>query len=806
MVKRVGYHSFVSANASVMKSIFLFVLMLFTASTLSAQNTQTVSGSVIDEASKAPLAGVTVVLLGTKPPVAVSTQADGSFRIEAVPLGRQSFKVTFVGYEDRVVPDVIVTAGKEVVLNLTIQEAVRKLNEVTVTASKAKDKTKAVNDMAVVSARSFNLEETKRYAGALGDPSRMAANFAGVVSGNDSRNDIVVRGNSPSGMLWQLEGLNIPNPNHFGSLTSTGGPVSVLNNNNIDRSDFLTSAFPAQYGNAVAGVFDIHLREGNRNKREFITQMGFNGFELGAEGPLNAAHTASYLINYRYSTLAVFQKLGINFGTGNSTPIYQDLNYKVAAKIGQRGKLSVFGVAGQSNADFLGKDVDTEKVNLYSGNPFVDNYSKFSVSANGVSYEHRLTDKTTAKLTVGYSTTLQSYQQDSISNADASVHRAQEVSFTTGKASVTGAVTHKFNAKNTLQAGVTYDATTFSLFNKEIHHGVENVYADQTGSLGLLQSYGQWRHRFSSSLSLIAGAHMQQLSAGDQTPIVEPRASIRYALNSRHAFSLGYGMHNQAQSIYTYFVQTPGASGSDFTNKDLGFTRSHHAVAGYDWNITPQMRVKLEGYYQTLTNIPVTRRPSSYSALNTGADFGVSNEDSLVNEGTGTNVGAELTVEHFFHKGYYFLITGSLFDSKYKGSDGIERNTAFNTNYVLNVLAGKEFKLGSKGSVFALNIKASAVGGRYLTPINPVISAERGQASFINELAFSDKQTDYFRVDLKAAYRKEYRRSTLEIAIDFQNLTANKNVFNQTWDTRKNTVVTQYQQGFFPVPMIRYTF
>jgi hypothetical protein len=149
----------------------------------------------------------------------------------------------------------------------------------------------------------------------------MASNFAGVSGANDARNDIIIRGNSPSGLLWQLEGLNIPNPNHFGSLSSTGGPVSMLNNNVLDKSDFMTSAFPAQYGNALSGVFDLSLRNGNNEKYEFLGQVGFNGFELGAEGPFSKNSKSSFLINYRYSTLALFQQIGINFGTGSATPI-----------------------------------------------------------------------------------------------------------------------------------------------------------------------------------------------------------------------------------------------------------------------------------------------------------------------------------------------------------------------------------------------------------------------------------------------------------------------------------------------------
>ncbi|HRJ40110.1 MAG TPA: TonB-dependent receptor, partial [Flavobacteriales bacterium] len=296
-----------------MKNTLLFVLALFWMSTLQAQ--QTIRGQVIDEASKAPLPGVNIVLIGTDPPVGTSTDGNGYFKLQNVPLGRQSLKFSFIGYEDRTLTDLIVTAGKEVVLTVSMTESVEMLETVDVVYDRSADKDQSVNEMTIVGARSFNLEETRKYAGSLGDPSRMAANFAGVVAGNDSRNDIVVRGNSPSGMLWQMEGLNIPNPNHFGALNSTGGPVSMINNNNLDKSDFLTSAFPAQYGNALAGVFDLHLRKGNTEKHEFLGQIGFNGFEFGAEGPMGKKKKSSYLLNYRYSTLGVFQQMGINFGT-----------------------------------------------------------------------------------------------------------------------------------------------------------------------------------------------------------------------------------------------------------------------------------------------------------------------------------------------------------------------------------------------------------------------------------------------------------------------------------------------------------
>lgn len=787
------------------KSLWALFIIILLRAQLMAQTVQTITGHVYDEASKTPLTGVVVSLIDTVVSAGTVTDLAGNFKLTGISIGRRSFRVAYMGYEDRIVNDIIVTAGKEVNLNVGMQEALHQMREVTVSYNKAKDKTRTNNDMAQVSARSFNVDETKKYAGALGDPSRMAANFAGVVSGNDSRNDIVVRGNSPTGMLWQLEGMNIPNPNHYGSLASTGGPVSMLNNNNIDKSDFLTSAFPAQYGNALAGVFDIRLRDGNKDKSEFMGQLGFNGFEFGAEGPLGKKKQTSYLVNYRYSALSLLQKVGVNFGTGGATPTYQDINYKITTNLTKKSKLRLFGIAGASNADFLGKDVDSTKLDLYGGDPYVNSWNTFTTTATGIAYENQLSTKTFTRLTLGYSTTFERYDEDSISAVDFTTHPDFHGRFTTDKMSGIWTVLHKMNAKNNVEGGLVYDRTSFNLLSKSIHGAEEEVYINSKGQYGLAQAYLQWKHRYSGKLSSVVGIHSQYLTINNNI-VAEPRASIRYAFTSKQAISAGYGLHHQAQNIYTYYVQTSAPGRVQTTNKQLGFTASQHFVVTYDNNITSHLRLKAEAYYQALSNVPVERTPSSFSVLNTGAGFGPSETDSLVGRGKGSNYGCELTLERFFDRGFYFLTTASLFQSRYTGSDGIERNTAFNTGHVFNALVGKEFKLGRKGSVLALNLKVSDVGGRYLTPIDLQQSREQRKAVYITERAFTQKQPDYFRTDLKVAYRKEFKRSTLEMAIDLQNLTNHQNIFNQYYDVKKAKIITNYQQSFFPVPTIRFTF
>lgn len=797
--------------------IATFIAMLLLCVEAYSQTTQTVRGRVIDEVSKTPLIGVTVQVLGNfDSPLGSATDGDGFFTITNVPTGRQTLKVSYVGYEEQIIPNVIVTAGKEVILNFALTESVAQLNEVVITANTKDDKTATNNDLAIVSARSFNIDDTRRYAGALGDPSRMAANFAGVIGGNDSRNDIVVRGNSPTGMLWQLEGLNIPNPNHFGALNSTGGPVSMLNNNNLDKSDFITSAFPAQYGNAIAGAFDIRLREGNNQKIEKVAQIGFNGFELGMEGPFSKSSKSSFIVNYRYSTLGVFQALGIEFGTGGNIPNYQDLNYKLTFPTKNNGKFTVFGILGTSSIDLLGSKIKKDDLrkpsssDLY-GNENEDSYPRYGTTINGVSFEKNLSKKTFAKFTLGYSTTREKFTSDSLTrNGDLDVvsrFKRAEAKFNTDKASFVFFTRTKFNSKNSLTSGVYIDYNTFSLFNRDLFANVnkDTVRVDISDNNTLSQAYTQWKHRFSTKFSFSAGLHAQHYSLNNQV-VVEPRGNVTYQMTGNKSLSLGYGLHHQTPSVYTSYAQTKTPTGVIYSNKDLDFIASNHYVLTYDWNLSETLRLKAEAYYQELSNVPVERSVSSFSSINTGVSFGPSDKVNLVNRGSGKNYGIELTLERFFNKGYYFLFTTSVFDSKYKGSDNIERNTAYNTQYVVNALGGKEFRVGRNKNFLSLNLKVTTIGGRYLTPLNFAASQIQGQAVYDESSAFSEKQQPYFRTDFRVAYRKEYKKSTLEFSLDLQNVTGNQNIFTQTYNPRTNSIANQYQQGFFPVPFVRYTF
>ena len=787
-----------------LKLILINFTLVFLPGKIAAQSpTQTVRGTIKDKLSQETLIGATVLLADTAHFNGTATDVNGNFRLENVPLGRQVLIIKYLGYKEITLP-VVVTSGKEVIANIAMEQSVIEGKEVVIVAERKKDK--ANNEMATVSARSFTIEETSRYAGSLGDPARMAMNYAGVSGANDARNDIIIRGNSPLGVLWRFNGVDIPNPNHFGSLGVTGGPISILNNNVLDKSDFLTGAFPAEYGNAMAGTFDLQMRSGNNEKYEFLAQLGFNGFEVGAEGPLSKRkNTGSFLVNYRYSTLGVFKAIGINFGAGSTVPEYQDVSFKVDLPTQKAGKFSVFGIGGMSSADVLDKDVDSTKENLYDNNMRSNGYYKNNMGVVGLSHTYFFNTNTYSKLIFAASTTAQKYIMDSIASENNAVYPWYRNNSNQQKYTANYSINKKFSSRDYLKIGIIADRIEFGYRDSILEENTFRIITNTSGGSYLYQAYIEWQHKFSDKISINTGVHYQQFALNNSHTI-EPRFGIKWEMKEGQSLSFGTGIHSQLQPTFTYFQETHSADGSvALTNKNLDMTKSNHFVLAFDKSFRNNIRIKAETYYQHVYNVPVEMNPSWYSILNEGADFGISSVDSLVNKGTGKNYGAELTLEKFYSKGYYFLLTTSIFESKYKGSDGIERNTAFNGNYTLNVLGGKEWTVRRK-NVFAFNVRTIASGGKRYLPVDFEQSQKQGITNYDEEHAFEKQFKDYFRTDIKIAYRINRKSLTHEFALDVDNIFNTKNIWQQYYDARTNTVKTEYQLGLFPVPMYRLTF
>lgn len=789
-----------------------FFLFLFFTIGLFAQNTQTVKGTILDKQSEIPLIGVAIELISIEPARGEVTDLDGRFVMQDVPVGRQAFRISYLGYNPITIPNILVTAGKEVVLNVALEESVIQMDEVVVTAEVEKDKT--VNDMAAISTRSFNLEEVTRFSGGRNDVARLAGNFAGVAVADDSRNDIVIRGNSPTGVLWRLDGVPIPNPNHFSTLGTTGGPVSALNPNLLATSDFLTSAFPAEYGNALAGVFDIGFRSGNRDNYEFTAQLAaFSGLEAMVEGPLSRKKNSSFLVSYRHSFVQIADQLGIPIGT-NATPNYRDLSFKLDFANGKAGKFSIFGIGGISDIDFLGNEID--ETDLFA-NPDEDAYANSQLGILGVRHNIIVGEGAYIRTVVSASTAGNTFDQDNYL-AEGEKLRVTEVDDRTNTFALSSFYNKKYSARFTMRTGILaqyYNLQTQvddrdNLPDRD-GDGVPDWVRvrDFDGGLTLLEAYTQGQYKFSDQWTLHAGLHTQYLDLNGDFAI-EPRVAMNWQFLPNQTLSLGYGLHHQMQPLPVLFYEEEVAPGVFArTNEDLNFARSNHFVLGYDIKWNTQWRTKIETYYQAIDRAAVEAIPSSFSILNAGADFIFPERGSLTNDGTGENYGVELTVEKFFSQGYYGLLTASVFDSKYKGSDGIERNSAFNNGYVINFLAGKEIKIGKdKRNALTFDTKLTTAGGRYYTPVDLEASKAAGEEVLLETQAFSEQFDPYFRLDVKFGFLLNSKKGKFsqQFFLDLQNITGNENIFAKRYNQVNNEVNNVFQSGFFPDLLYRVQF
>lgn len=777
---------------------FFFAIIALSAN---AQNpTQTIRGQVVDHVSHTPLPGATVMILQSDPLIGTTTDLDGNFILKKVPVGIHNLGVSYVGYDEKVLSNVQLNAGKELVLNVQIEENFQTMDEVEITARSSKSE--ALNEMATVSARSFSVEETQKFAAAVNDPARMVSSFAGVVTTNDGNNNISIRGNSPNGLLWRMEGMDIPNPNHYANAASSGGGIMIISSQLLSNSDFLTGAFPAEYGNALSGVFDINLRKGNNKKREYTIQASVMGIDAAAEGPISKGYNGSYLINYRYSTLNLLDHLGVDlFGASTN---FQDLSFNVHLPTKKAGNFSIFGFGGLSDQTFNAERDSTVWEDSY------DRYdSKFVSNTGAVGIKHDLVinSSTLLKNSVVLSANENGFDESRLTD-DYDPRLLYSDRFVTTRFSYNAVVSKKFSPRLHMKSGIYVNRLGYqaNMTERDTAASADEVLINADGNTFLSQAFNQWSYRLSESFTINGGVHFLYFHFNG-TSSVEPRLSAKYTLDPTKSISIGYGLHGQTQPLPNYFFTANLPDGTVLRpNENLGMTKSHHFVVGYSQALSKHLHAKAEVYYQHLFNIPISTDPTSTFAL-MNQEWGFATE-SLVNNGIGRNVGVEVTVEQFLNKGLYYLATLSLYDSKYRAADGNWYNTRFNGNHVLTFTGGKSFNIGGGDMprTLSVNLKTIWGGGFRNTPIDLNASQASGETVVIDDLAFSDQVDDYFRTDIRVSMKRQRPKSTHTLSVDVQNVTNRANVGGQYFNDETMEIEYWYQTGLIPVIAYRVEF
>lgn len=797
----------------------LFFLLLITG-LLNAQGiTQTLRGVIIDKETNHPIEGVTVGILKDSLLINGSVSDEqGNYRLEKVQVGRVNLVASFIGYKKVYIPNVLVNSGKEMIVNIEMDPAIETKNEVVISGIR---KGETINEMAMLSAHAFTVEETERYAGSRGDPARMASNYAGVSGTDDSQNALVVRGNTPFGVMYKVDNVVIPNPSHFAGEGQTAGSVAILNDRLLTNSDFFTGAFPAEYGNAVAGVFDIRIKNGNNERHEYTAQVGALGAEVFGEGPLGKNTKASYMFNYRYATLEALVKMGIDIGT-TAVPKYQDLQFKMNFPLKNGDNLSFFGIGGYSMINFItSTDKKPSGSDIYASQD-QDEYFRAGLGVFGLTYTHNVNPHEYSKVSIAVST---QYGRDNFQRiirhtdpatgdfiVDTTYHK-EDYKFYPTRYTLSFMRNNKISARSSIRYGVITEMYQPNYYYRLLLEPAYNVglpdfvWQEKLNAHNefhfLFQPYVQWKYALTEKLSTVVGFHGQYFTLSNSWSL-EPRFSIKWQFKQNQSLAFGTGLYSQTLPFYQYFVQDN--NGNQY-NKHLDFIRSYHAVLGYDVFFKGDVRMKIEAYFQQLWNLPVDTSRTSYNMLDEGTGFELFFPKKLVNKGLGRNYGLEVTLEKFFTHNWFIMFSGSLYDSKLQGSNGKFYNSDFNGNYILNLLGTKEFKWGKKRlNTIGIGGKITFGGGLRYTPYDTTLSKLQEKPVVIDSLRDSKQFKPYFRFDIKLNYRCNSKRFTHEVGIDLVNVTGQKNILRQDYINAKDPAHVVYQLGFLPLFYYRLDF
>ncbi len=777
----------------IIKTFALATLMVLTLSNAYSQNSlnQTVRGTITEVNSKSPLIGATIIIDGLEPLKGTTTGADGNFRLEEVPVGRYNFKVSYIGYEPFTVSEIMVGSGKEVVLNIELKESSLALGEVVIRANTNKDR--PINSMATISARTFSVEETSRYAGGLDDPARLASAFAGVTTTQTTSNAIIIRGNSPRGVLWRFEGVDIPAAFHFPNVDFIGGGgFTVLSNQMLRNSDFYTGAFPAEYGNASSGVFDIKMRTGNADNREYTAGTSMIGTFFSAEGPFVKGKNATYLFNYRYSTLGLIGPL-MSFP---NLPTFQDLSFKFDFSTKNAGTFSFWGL-GADDINIKTAEPDVSNWETDYDRTGLDYFNRFGA----VGLSHRISLGTRTFIHSTLSADGMAYEMDKKEYTfDSWLLPTDNIASTEGKYTFRSIVNHKLSKRVSSRTGITLNSLFFdNSLKMAFRDNPEEMstFVDNSGTGLLTQAFSQFKIDLLPNLSTNLGFHTIYLDVNEKATI-EPRAGLSWSFTQNDELSVAYGLHSQMEELRTYYSQTNDNGTIETPNKNLDFMKSHHFVLGYSRKLSDFMRIKIEPYYQILQDIPVYPN-SSFAIINVTSNWAINRK--LENSGTGKNYGIDLTFERFLKDGYYYLITGSLFDSKYVGGDGQEYSTRFNRGHVLNLLAGKEWMVKNK-NILSLSAKVTYMGGLRYTPALYNESIEGQLFKPDNSLAFARQFPSSTGIDFTISYRINKAKFTGVWYLMMKNALMQPDYSDPFYDVITNDVIIDEMK--MPIPALGY--
>ncbi|WP_281616170.1 TonB-dependent receptor [Flammeovirga sp. SubArs3] len=781
-------------------TLLFFILLL---NQTSFGQTFSIQGKVIDKVSQQPIIGAAIQIEDSSPVVGGITDEEGVFVISNLKLGRYTILIQSIGYKNIRQTEVLVSGEGKNQINFEMEEQVTTLDNITISATNDKD---ASNVMSVVSNRSFTIEESNRFAGGLSDPSRVAYNFAGVTFSAPQDNGVVIRGNSPTSVLWRVNDIDVSGAAHFGGGNLAGaGLISIYSANVLRGTDFFTGAFPSEYSNSTSGVFDINFRKGNTEEHHHSVQLGILGVDLASEGPINKEKGSSYLINYRHGFIGYIGKL-----SGGTAPNFQDLSFNLSFPSKNKGQLNIWGIGGLSDIETPYKkyvhEVDDEdptdiklKYREYDQD-FLDKDIDFGMGALGANYLLPLGSSSVLSTSVGVTTNLYKnntlyFEQDADTLNTGILHPHEQQQNIESK--VTFASTFTTNITNRLinKTGIRTDV----IQSDGYAYKVDTLMGDLKNRYeGNLQAYNanaftQFKYQLFHNVSVNAGVAVTKFELVDEVSL-EPRFGIQYNPSENITLGAAYGRHSKREELKVYSFINPNTQKVN----DMKLSKSDHYVGSVKINLSKNIRLTTEVYYQELFDVPVLQG-TSYSFANYTTMWEAN--APIVNTGTGINKGIDITLERSMVNGYYYMLTGSLYDSKYTDDLGVTRNTLFNRNYMATITAGKEFVVKGK-NLLGVNINATYLGGIPLTPYDEAASHQQQKVVYKENELYTVKGQDEIWMNFGITYKIPKKKTIRTWGLDMQNALLTEQMNGYKYNHHKQTI--DEDKVFFIMPNFYY--
>ncbi|TFD93774.1 prevent-host-death protein [Dysgonomonas capnocytophagoides] len=749
--------------------------------------TQTIKGQIIDEVSELPISYASVGILGNAS-IGTITDSLGNFILKDVPIGRYDIQASYMGYEPRILREILVGSAKEVYVKIPLKENTHQLDEVIVRPNINKDQ--PLNPLVITGGRMVSMEEASRFANGFDDPARLVSAFAGV-AGNVGNNAIAIRGNSPQFTQWRLEGVEIPNPTHFADVSGLGGGfLSALSTQVMGNFDFYNGAFSAEYNNAMSGVFDTYMRNGNNQNHEYTFQIGVLGIDLASEGPISKKHKSSYIFNYRFSTTSL--------ATGNDVNMkYQDLSFKLNFPTKKLGTFSIWGL-GLFDRNKI-KEEDLDKWEFQADRQSGEN--NFEKVAGGLTHKYMFNSNTYLRSSLAATYSHDRTYANQLTLDKTSVIPVGDIQNSKWDIVFNTYLNKKFSSRHVNRTGVSVTGLRYDLDYKVspdfgLDKPMERI-AKGDGNSSVLSAFNTSVIDLSSNLVASIGLTSQYFAL-NRNWTLEPRTSLKWKFKPQQSLAVAYGLHSRRERLDYYFVEQE-VDGKIESNKYLNFSKAHHFGLSYDWNITPIHHLKIEPYYQYLYDIPV-ERGTSFSVIN---QKGYYLDRILENKGVGKNYGIDITFEQYINKGFYYMLTGSLFKSKYRGGDNIWRDTRYDRGFAVNLVAGKEWMVGKqKQNILGINTRLFFQGGDRYIPIDEEKSSQTHDIEFDETRAFSKKFNPAINGDISINYKINRKKISHEFSLKILNIGGYTGMHYYKYN--ESTMEIKKEKGIGVMPNISY--